>query len=108
MIANFQVENKVGRPRFFQKPFLIANTKFEVILRMFFLKFNNADMLFDKKTFTWRTYTINKVLSTTKQVQIINKKDFVIAALDANSKTFVIHVAIQKREKMLVHSKRQV
>ena len=27
--------------------------------------------------------------------------------MDANSKTFVVHVAIRKREKMLVHSKKQ-
>ena len=28
-------------------------------------------------------------------------------ALDANSKTFVVYIAIQKREKMLVYSKKQ-
>ena len=52
IIADFQVENKANKPRFFQKTFLVANTKFEVILRMLFLKFSNADMLFGKKTLT--------------------------------------------------------
>ena len=33
-------------------------------------------------------------LPITKQIQIINKKDFIIAVLDINSKTFVIYVAI--------------
>ena len=42
-----------------------------------------------------------------KQVQIVNSKKFVIAALSANSKIFVIHVAIQKQEKMLIHFKKQ-
>ena len=46
--ADFQIEDKVNRPRFFQKIFLVINTKFEVILKILFLKINNADVLFDK------------------------------------------------------------
>ena len=68
VIADFQVENKINRPKFFQEIFLVANTKFKVILEMLFLKISNADVSFDKKTLMWRTYTINKVLPTTKQV----------------------------------------
>ena len=52
VIADFQIEDKVGRPRFFQKTFLIANTKFEVILEMYFLKIRNVDVSFGKKTLT--------------------------------------------------------
>ena len=52
VIVDFQVEDKGGKPRFFQEIFLIANTKFEVILGMFFLKINNADMAFDKEILT--------------------------------------------------------
>ena len=43
-----------------------------------------------------------------EQVQIIDKKDFVIAILDANNKIFVMHVAIQEQERMPIHSKKQV
>ena len=50
MIINFQIEDKIGKPKFFYKIFLIINIKFAVILKMFFLKLNNADMLFDKIT----------------------------------------------------------
>lgn len=35
-IASFQVQNKSKNARFFQKTFLIANTKRNVILRMLF------------------------------------------------------------------------
>ena len=73
---------------------------------MLFLKLDIADMLFDKETFTWKTYTTNKALSTTKQVQIIDKKDFVIVVLDINSEMFVVYVAIWKREEILVYFKR--
>ena len=85
----------------------MANIKFEVILGMLFLKFRNVNMSFGEKILIWRTYITNKALSITKRVQIIDKKDFVIVVLDVNSKTFVIHVTIQKQEKMLLHSKKQ-
>ena len=65
-------------------------------------------MLFGKETLTWRTYITIEALLTTKQVQIIDKKDFIIAVLDANSETFVVHVAIREQEEMPVHSKKQV
>lgn len=65
--ADFQVENKENRPKFFQKTFLIANIKFEVILEILFLKICKADMLLGEEKFIWEYYTINKVLFTTKQ-----------------------------------------
>ena len=61
---------------------------------MFFLKINNANMLFGKKILMWKFYTTNKALPTTKQVQIIDSKKFVIAILDANSITFVMYIVI--------------
>ena len=50
VIADFQIENKISRPKFFQKTFLVANTKYEVALGMLFLKFNSVNMSFGKKT----------------------------------------------------------
>ena len=96
VIADFQIKDKGGRPKFFQKTFLVANTKFEVILGISFLKLSNADVSFGEGTLTWKSYTTNKVLPTTKQVQLVDPKEFVIAVLDANSETFVVHVAIQE------------
>ena len=49
VIADFQVEDKANKLRFFQKAFLVTDTIFEIILEMFFLKFSNADVLFDEK-----------------------------------------------------------
>ena len=107
VIANFQVENKGDRPRFFQETFLMANTKFEVVLGMPFLKISNADVVFGEETLKWRSYTINEALSTTERLQLVDPKDFVIAALNRDSKTFVVHVAIRKREEMPVHTEKQ-
>ena len=63
-------------------------------------------MLFGKKILIWKTYITNEILLITKQIQIINLIKFFIAALDVNSKMFMVYVAIQEQEKMLVHSKK--
>ena len=52
VIADFQVKDKIDRSRFFQKTFLMANIKFEVILKIFFLKLSNVDILLNEKTLT--------------------------------------------------------
>ena len=36
VIPDIQIKDKAGKPRFFQKTFLVADTKFEVILKIFF------------------------------------------------------------------------
>ena len=74
----------------------MTNAKFEMILGMPFLKISNAEVSFNKKSFIWKFYTINKILLTIKQVQLIDPKKFVIAALDADSKTFVVYVTIRE------------
>lgn len=66
VITNFEVENKASRPKFFKKTFLIADTKFKMILKISFLKISNADMLFGEKILTKKFYTINKILFTIK------------------------------------------
>ena len=68
VIVDFQVKDKGGKPRFFQEIFLVADTKFEVVLEMFFLEISSADISFGEKTFTWKSYTTYKVLPTIKQV----------------------------------------
>ena len=52
VIADFQVEDKGNKPKFFQKTFLVVDTKFEVILGMLFMKFSNPDVSFDDGTLT--------------------------------------------------------
>ena len=50
VIADFQVEDKGGRPRFFQEKFLLTDTKFEVVLRIPFLEISNANVAFGEET----------------------------------------------------------
>ena len=96
IIAGFQVEDKLNRARFFQESFLLAKISIEVILRMPFLTFSNADIQFAEKELTWRSYTAAEALPTTKRAELINKKEFAKAALDEESKTFMVFVAALK------------
>ena len=57
-----------------------------------FLILNNANIKFAQKKLTWRFYTTAKALSTTKWVEIINKKKFAKAALNEYVETFMVHV----------------
>ena len=107
MIANFQVEDKGGRLRFFQETFLVADTKFEVILGMPFLKLSNADVSFGEGILTWKSYITSKALPNTKWVQLVDPKEFVIAALDADSKTFIVHMAVREQEEMAMDPDRK-
>ena len=100
VIADFQVEDKGERPRFFQETFLVADTKFQMVLGMLFLKISNADVAFGKETLMWKSYTANEALPTTEQIQLVDLMEFVIAALDVDSETFVVYVAIREREEM--------
>ena len=93
VLADFQVEDKLGKVRFFQETFLLADISAEVVLGILFLTLSNANIQFVEKKLTWRSYTTAKALPTTKLVKLINKKEFAKMALDGNSKTFFIHVA---------------
>ena len=52
VIAGFEVEDRLGKVRFFQELFLLANTSMEVVLGMLFLIFSNADIQFTEKELT--------------------------------------------------------
>ena len=93
VLANFQMEDKLGRTRFFQETFLLADISAEVVLGMPFLTLSNADVQFVEKELTWRSYTTAEALPTTKRVELINKKEFAKATLDEKSETFDIHMA---------------
>ena len=93
IISVFQVEDKLGKTRFLQELFLLANTSIKVILRISFLIVSNVDIQFAEKKLTWRSYIAVKTLATTKRVEPIDKTNFAKIALNEESEPFVVHVA---------------
>ena len=73
----------------------MTNIKFKVILKIFFIKFNNGYILFNDKIFIKKSYITNKTLPTIEQVYIVNPKKFILVVLNADIEIFVIYVAIQ-------------
>ncbi len=92
--ARFLLQDSLGRVRFFEETFLLANISMKVVLGMPFLSFSNANVEFaELGQLTWRSYTAAEVLPTTSRVKLIDKREFAKAALDGNSETFMVYVA---------------
>ncbi len=60
---------------------------------MLFLNISNADVDFQARNLQWKCYTTRDILSTTRRVKLIGKKEFVAAVLDPEHEAFVVHVA---------------
>ena len=93
VVFTFSMLDKDDRERFFKENFLLADVKPDIVLGMPFLTISNIDVDFQAWNLQWRSYTTGNVFSTTKQVKLIEKKEFAAAALDPKHKTFVVYVA---------------
>lgn len=76
----------------------------EIVLRMFFLSLSNIDVKFGTKKLTWKRNTVVVIIPMVKQVKLINKYEFVKAALDKDSKTYIVYIATLKNTEL--HSSR--
>lgn len=61
-------------------------------MKISFLTFNKTNLQFAKKKFIKKSYSTAKALSIIKWVEIINKKDFILAVLSLENKIFVKHI----------------
>ena len=93
VVAAFSVTDQANRVRFFKETFLVVNVSPDVVLRMPFLTLSGANVNFPKRELWWRSYTIEEAFPTTKQVELVGKKEFAAAFLDPGHETFVVHVA---------------
>ena len=59
-------------------------------------------MAFCEETLMWKSYTTHKALPITKQVQLVDWKEFVIATLDVDNEIFVMYVAIRESEEIII------
>ncbi len=93
VVFTFSVSDKDGRERFFKESFLLADVSPDIVLGMPFLTMSHVDVNFQARNLQWRSYTTGEVLPTTRQVELIGKKEFAGAALDPEYEAFVVHVA---------------
>ena len=71
----------------------MANVSPEIIFGMPFFILSGANVDFLSQELRWKTYTTKKALLTTKSIELIDKKEFIAAALDPESEIFVVHIA---------------
>ncbi len=93
VVSTFSVSDKDGRKRFFEESFLLADVSPDIVLGMPFLTMSNSDVDFQARDLQWSSYTTGEVLSTTRRVELIGKKEFAAVALDLEHEAFVVHVA---------------
>ncbi len=93
VVSTFFVSNKDGRKRFFEENFLLTDVKSDIILEILFLTISNANVDFQAQDLRWRFYTIGDVLPTTRQVKLLEKKDFAATALDLEYEVFIVPIA---------------
>lgn len=60
----------------------MTDISIEVVLGILFFTLSNANIGFLDMELTWRTYNIAQASSTTKKIQIIDRKEFTKAILD--------------------------
>ncbi len=78
--------------RIFEESFLLADVRPDIVLEMPFLTMSNTDVDFQARDLQWRSCTTEKVLPTTRRVELIRKKEFAAAALDPEQEAFIVHV----------------
>lgn len=102
VIVRFSIQNMSGKIRFFDKTFWLADISIEMVLEIPFLILSNVNIQFDTKSFIWNSYIRFETWFTIKEIELINKHKFVKTALDKNSETFVIHVAVLDTFKLAI------
>ncbi len=93
IVFTFSVSDKDGRERFFVESFLLVEVKPDIVLEIPFLTINNADVDFQARDLQWRSYTTGDVFPITRQVELIEKKKFALAALDLEHEVFIVYIA---------------
>ena len=93
VVAAFSVVDKANRVKFFEEIFLVANISPEIVFGMPLLILSSINIDFAGRELRWRTYTTKDVLLTTRRVELMGKKEFAAAALDAEYETYIVHIA---------------
>ena len=101
VIAGISIQDKLGKVPFFEETFLLADTNMEVVLGMPFLTLSDAAIRFAEKELEWRSCTAAEALPIIRRVELIDRRGFAAAALNADNETFVVHVTAL--ESVVVH-----
>lgn len=94
VIGSFLMDDKRKKSQFFKKIFLLADISMNVTLKIFFIILSNTKVNFTNQKLKWRSYIIAKAFPITKQIELVRKKEYIVANFDPNDEIFVVHVAM--------------
>ncbi len=93
IVSILSISDKSDKERFFKESFLLTNIKLDIILKIFFLTISNTNIDFLARDLQQRSYITRDILSITRKVGLIEKKEFIVANLDSKPETLVVHIA---------------
>ena len=93
IVIAFSMTDKADKVRFFEETFLVVNISLDMVFGIHFLTLSDADIDFLKRKLWWRFYIIKEAFLTTKQVELVGKKEFASAVHDLGHESFVVHIA---------------
>lgn len=92
IIVLVYVDDKDRKYCFFEETYLLADISIDIACKMFFLTLSNVEVNFYNRQFRLSLYMIAKIFSITRQVELVKKREFAVAALDPKDEIFVVHV----------------
>lgn len=81
VLVGFFSQNSIGRVRFFEEIFFLAETSIQLVFGILFLSFTNVDIKFNTKELTRKKDTVIEAMLKTRLVELFNQQKFVITGL---------------------------
>lgn len=75
-----------------KKTFLLTDISINFSFRIFFYIFSSLAINLNKSKISYKLYSNAEVFPNIKQIELIRKKEFAIAVLNMDNKTFIIHI----------------
>lgn len=92
IIFLFLMENKEEKSSFLEESFLLANISMDIVFQLLFFTLNNIEVNLNKSELGLRLYTTAETLSTTKQVDLVGKKEFAGVSLNPKDETSIVYI----------------
>lgn len=89
-----EIKDKEWKSWLLEKTFLFSNFSMEIVFKMLFFNSTNIEMNFLELEIVKKNNLYIKTISITKQVKWIDKKEFIIAALELEKESYIIYMTL--------------
>lgn len=93
VIAFFSRKDKERGSYFIEESFLFPNINKDIVLKISFFNLSNDQINFHNQDLLQKIYIISLIFPIFKQIELIRKKKFVVAALNSKNEAFIVIIA---------------